>query len=188
MQHPAFPAALRETLLPRVAKPAAIKKLHGSDQPRDEPVAYGDLVEHNAAPKDLTPLQREIWEFTLTHAPRGVLKRIDTIVLRAWCVHAAMHQIATEQVNALGDDLMVETPSGALVQSPYLGILNRQSVIVERFANLFGFTPVARARLGAAGSSNAIAAEALLKPVYGKEGGLEQSLEDYLEAAPRTRH
>lgn len=173
--------------MPTKAKPSALKKLHGSDQPRDEPAAHGDLVVDNAAPRDLSPLQREIWEYTLAHAPRAVLKKIDAIVLRAWVVCASLHQMATEKVNALGDDVMIELSHGQIVQSPYVGMLNRQSIIMRGLASEFGFTPVARARLGAI--SHAPAAEGLVRPEYGKDGPRE-SIEEYLDRAPgaATQH
>jgi P27 family predicted phage terminase small subunit len=169
----------------QVPKPAALKKLHGSTEPRDEPVAYGDLVVANACPKHFTPSQREIWEYTLANSPRNVLKRIDSFVLEAWVVAVSLHRAAVEAVNALGDDIMVETPNGHHVQSPYMAVINRQAFIMKTMATEFGFTPVARARLGSGGHTT-IAGEALVKPgVYTKDGPRE-SIEDYLDRASRT--
>lgn len=177
--------------MPYKAKPAALKKLHGSTEPSDEPVAHGDLVVDNAAPANLSPLQREIWDYTLAHAPRNVLKRIDKFVLVAWCVSVSEHQIALEALNALGGDRLAETPNGHRQQNAWIGMLNAQASVMRALAGEFGFTPVARARLGSIGSQNAaaIAGEALSKPIYGKDGPRE-SIEDYLDRAPRatTKH
>lgn len=190
MQHPAVAGALRGQHMTRGQrpKPAALKKLHGSTEPSDEPVAHGDLVVENACPKHFSPAQREIWSFTLAHSPQNVLKRIDSFVLQAWVVAVSLHELATQKLNELGDDVMVATPNDHQIQSPYVGMLNRQALIMRSMANEFGFTPVSRARLGGLGS-NAPAAEALVKPVYGKDGPRE-SLEDYLDRSARatTKH
>jgi len=43
--------------------------------------------------------------------------------------------------------MLVKTPNGAAVQNPYLGIVNRQAVIMKALAAEMGFTPAARTRI-----------------------------------------
>src|SRR5262249_55614481 len=47
---------------------------------------------------------------------------------------------------------VIRAPSGMLVQSPYIGMMNRAAVLMLRIAEQLGFTPVARPRLVAEGS------------------------------------
>jgi phage terminase small subunit len=40
-----------------------------------------------------------------------------------------------------------ESPSGYPMQSPYIGIANRQAELMIRLASEFGFTPASRSRI-----------------------------------------
>jgi P27 family predicted phage terminase small subunit len=42
---------------------------------------------------------------------------------------------------------MVKSPTGYPMQSPYLGLANRQAELMMRIASEFGFTPASRSRI-----------------------------------------
>ena len=109
-------------------------------------------------------------------------------VLEAWVVAVSLHRAAVEAINALGDDIMVETPNGHYVQSPYMAVINRQALMMKFMATEFGFTPVARARLGSSGHTKV--GESLVKPGAYAKGGRRESIEDYLDRAAEisTQH
>jgi len=44
---------------------------------------------------------------------------------------------------------MVKSPSGYPMQSPYIGLANRQAELMMRIASEFGFTPASRSRISA---------------------------------------
>jgi P27 family predicted phage terminase small subunit len=82
------------------------------------------------------------WNFALDHAPRGLLREIDRAMLTSWVVAEHIHRKAARQVFA--SQLLIKTQSGSIVQSPMLGILNRQVVLMKALAAEMGFSPAAR--------------------------------------------
>jgi len=120
-------------------KPTVLHRLHGALNPTRhsnrqlEPVARGALEE---PPADLNAAEREAWHYAIEHAPRGVLKQIDRAVLTLWVKTAERYrraEAAHAEINAespLPD--VVRTPSGMLVQSPYIGMMNRTALVMTR--------------------------------------------------------
>lgn len=102
-------------------------------------------------PEWLTPSQREIWIRCLADAPEGLLKRIDGALLETYVTSLDMYRTACQmqaRLDATGLPLLVQSPKvGALVQSPYLPIINRQAVILKHLAAEMGFSPTARSRI-----------------------------------------
>src|SRR5215470_13763841 len=140
-------------------KPTALHRLHGSLNPTRhadrafEPVAQGALEE---PPADLTDEERAAWLYAIEHAPKGVLKQIDRAVLTLWvktCERYRRAEEAQAKINAQAPmPDVIRAPSGMLVQSPYIGMMNRAALLMLRIAEQLGFTPVARPRLVAEGS------------------------------------
>ena len=140
----------------RKPKPTTLHRLHGTLNPtrhRDrafEPQAAGAL-EDMAPPESFNEGEAEAWRYALEHAPRGVLRHIDRDVLALWCqakerfrrAEATQAQINAQQ--ALPD--VIRAPSGMLVQSPYIGMMNRAAILMLKLAEQLGFTPVSRPRL-----------------------------------------
>lgn len=130
----------------RKPKPTHLKLLAGNPGGRPlndaEPRPEGDLV---APPAWLTEAQKLGWRHAIEHAPRGLLKRLDGSLLAAWCVAEDTHRIASGKVSEFG--MVVKTPAGVLIQSPYMAIVNRQVVIMARLAEQLGFSPAARPRI-----------------------------------------
>jgi P27 family predicted phage terminase small subunit len=145
----------------RKPKPTALRLLDGNagHRPinRDEPIPLGDL---GAAPDWFTPAQKQHWDIALSNAPIGMLKRLDASTLAVWSIAADLHQRACEAQAKLDAStalpLLTKSPSGMAMQSPYLGIVNRQALIMLRAASELGFTPSSRSRV----KTNAASAKA----------------------------
>lgn len=141
----------------RRPKPTALHRLqgtfhtgkHGRGRAR-EPLPAGDLDE---APPWFTETQREVWQYALDHAPKGVLKRIDLGMLVAWVEAFDRHREAMEMQAQLDRSaslkLLIRTPTG-LIASPYNDILDKTAKKMFRAAQELGFSPAARPRLHAA--------------------------------------
>ena len=96
-------------------------------------------------PKELPPLAVEEWnrivgELTVL----GVLSRFDRGPLAIYCGAYAAWAVAFEAMQKYG--MMIKSPTGYPVQSPYMAIMNRQAEIMLRIASEFGFTPASRSR------------------------------------------
>jgi P27 family predicted phage terminase small subunit len=130
----------------RKPKPTHLKLLAGNPGHRPlneaEPKPKGDLAE---APAWMTDAQRAIWAEAISHAPPGLLKKLDGSVFTAWVVALDFHRQATIACAVRG--LMTTTREGEAKQNPLLAVVNRQAVILVKCASELGFTPVARTRI-----------------------------------------
>lgn len=113
-----------------------------------EPRPAGNL---KACPDWFTLEQREAWDYAIAHAPGGLLKKLDRDVLAVWVVAADLWRQAVRaqaQVDAGKTlPLLTKTPNGMAQQSPYVGIISKQSQIMLKAAAELGFTPSARSRI-----------------------------------------
>lgn len=125
-----------------------------------EPKPTGELQD---APDWFTDAQRDVWSYGLRSAPRGLLKAIDLSVFTVWVVACDAHRQAAEQLAKLGPGGLLTrtatrhgrpdangnptTVGGSVVQSPLVGIMNRQALIMIKAAAEMGFTPSSRARV-----------------------------------------
>jgi P27 family predicted phage terminase small subunit len=131
-----------------------IHQLHGTFRTTrhrsraSEPVAPGQLEE---PPEDLTEKERESWHFAVENAPRGVLRTIDRDLLALWVKTRSRYDRAEAAQAKLNASLpmpdIIRTPSGAFIQSPYVGMMNRTALLLVRLAEQLGFTPTSRPRL-----------------------------------------
>ena len=136
----------------RKPKPSHLRVIEGNRGKRRlnarEPRPLGDLHE---APEWFTDAQRDVWTYAIANAPAGLLKRLDRDVMAGWCVACEMHRRATMQQAkidaASGLPLLTRSPEGHLIQSPYLPIINRQAVLMAKFAAELGFSPSSRSRI-----------------------------------------
>jgi P27 family predicted phage terminase small subunit len=140
----------------RRPKPTALHRLqgtfhtgkHGRGRAR-EPLPEGEL-DPLAPPPWFTAAQREVWQYALDHAPKGVLKRIDLGMLVAWVEAFDRHREAMEMQAQLDRSaslkLLIRTPTG-LIASPYNDILDKTAKKMFRAAQELGFSPAARPRL-----------------------------------------
>lgn len=127
-------------------KPTALKLVEGNPGKRPlnkrEPKPKGNLYD---PPDWLNEAQRKGWEYAIECAPYGLLKRVDRSTLTAWVVAENLHRQATEKLN--GGAMLIKTPNGMPVQSPYLSIINKQAMIMLKAASEMGFTPASRSRV-----------------------------------------
>jgi len=130
----------------RKPKPTALKLVTGNPGKRavnkKEPKPRGNLYD---PPEWLTETQRKGWEYEIESAPFGLLKRVDRSTLVAWVVAEDLHRQAAEKLN--GGAMLIKTPNGMPVQSPYLSIINKQASLMIKAASEMGFTPASRSRV-----------------------------------------
>ena len=116
--------------------------------PANEPLPAREL---SAAPDWLDPDELAEWNHAIEQAPRGMLRSLERDVLAVYVSALVMLRRATLAQRKLGEgkDLpfLAKTPNGMAVQSPYLGIINKQRLIVLKAAAELGFTPSARTRV-----------------------------------------
>jgi P27 family predicted phage terminase small subunit len=129
----------------RKPKPTWLKVIAGNPGRRplneDEPVPTGDL---SAPPEWFDDSQKAAWSYAVSHAPEGLLKRLDREVMVAYAVASALHRLASTKVAAQGP--IVKTKWG-IKPNPYMAVQNKQAVIMMRAAAELGFTPSARSRV-----------------------------------------
>jgi P27 family predicted phage terminase small subunit len=144
----------------RKPKPTAMHKLHGTVNVTKhrarldgEPIAVADIDAE--PPSWLTSSQKESWRYAIANAPRGVIRAIDRGMLVIWCEAEDRHRKAIiAQAKIDGDTdrpMLARTKDGGIIQSPYLGIINRAAALMMKAAEQLGFSPVARPRLASAG-------------------------------------
>lgn len=158
-------------------QPTVLRQLHGnpSDKamPVDEPEGVGDLW---APPGWFDDEQREQWHYAMDHAPPGLLTGTDRDTLVVWCCACVEYAKAVREVRASGQ--VVTTKAGNVIQNPYLSVMNRQALIMLKAGGEMGFSPAARASLGAR------APEFPHDSPTGGRGRSVDSLDAYLELKP----
>jgi P27 family predicted phage terminase small subunit len=131
----------------RKPKPTRLKVLTGNPgkrplnvaEPRPE-VAIPDC------PAELGETARREWNRLVGElAALKLLTNFDRVALAAYCGAYALWAEATEAIQKYG--VMINSPFGYPVQSPYVSVANRQAEIMMRIASEFGFTPASRSRI-----------------------------------------
>jgi P27 family predicted phage terminase small subunit len=133
----------------RRPKPTRLKLLTGNPGKRplnhDEPQPEAAIPE---CPPELSPLARKEWDRLAGElGALRMLTNLDRAALAAYCGAYALWAEATEAIQKYG--VMIKSPQGFPIQSPYLSIANRQAEIMMRIASEFGFTPASRSRISA---------------------------------------
>jgi P27 family predicted phage terminase small subunit len=131
----------------RRPKPTRMKVLTGNPgkrplnatEPQPEPVVPD-------CPGELGPSARHEWDRLVGQlASLRILTQLDRAALAAYCGAYGLWAEATEAIQKYG--VMVKSPTGFPMQSPYVAIANRQAEIMMRIASEFGFTPASRSRI-----------------------------------------
>ena len=108
-------------------------------EPQPEPIVPD-------CPVELGPAARREWDRLVAQlAPLRILTALDRAALAAYCGAYGLWAEATEAIQKYG--VMVKSPTGFPMQSPYVAIANRQAEIMMRIASEFGFTPASRSRI-----------------------------------------
>jgi P27 family predicted phage terminase small subunit len=138
----------------RRPKPTRLKFLTGNPgkrpmnehEPRPEPAIP-------ECPPELSPLARREWDRLVSElCALRMLTKLDRGALASYCGAYALWAEATEAIQKFG--VMIKSPQGFPIQSPYLSIANRQAEIMMRIASEFGFTPASRGRISTPAPSN----------------------------------
>ena len=79
----------------------------------------------------------------------GLLTKIDVSALEAYCTAYARWVEAEDKIRAHG--MIVKSPKGYPMQSPYLAIANRAVDQMRGFLTEFGMTPSSRSRVSVGG-------------------------------------
>jgi P27 family predicted phage terminase small subunit len=162
------------------------KPSHGRKINENEPVPLGEL---DAPPDWLTDAQKDAWAYALSHAPPGLLRKLDRGMLAVWVVAEDTHRQASEKLQQTG--LLTKFEGVPVpVQSPFLSMVNKQAMIMMKAAGEMGFSPASRARVyaaaqtGAAPRPNTAAIDAQDKP------DAFMPLDEFLASPPPipTRH
>jgi P27 family predicted phage terminase small subunit len=125
-----------------------------------EPKPEGRLTD---PPDWFSEAQRQVWHEGLRDVPAGLLTAIDASVYRIWCVACDTHRQAAAELakhgpsglltltgtrpGPPGPDGRPTRTGGNPIQSPLVGVMNRQAVIMLKAAAEMGFTPSSRARV-----------------------------------------
>lgn len=130
----------------RKPKPTQLKVVQGTFR-KDranarEPKPSGDLT---SAPAHFTDTQREVWDYAIANAPKGLLKMLDLSVLEIWVTACVFHREASQKVTSTGQ--IIKSPSGYPVMNPYMANMNKQAQIMLKAAAEMGFTPASRSRI-----------------------------------------
>jgi P27 family predicted phage terminase small subunit len=133
----------------RKPKPTHLKAITGN--PGKHPLNHQEPRPEIAVPECPTELseaaQREWQRLVGELASLNLLTNLDRAALAAYCGAYALWAEATEAIQKFG--VMVKSPTGFPIQSPYVSIANRQAEIMLRISAEFGFTPASRGRIAA---------------------------------------
>jgi P27 family predicted phage terminase small subunit len=131
----------------RKPKPTHIRLVEGNAGKRPingkEPQPRGNLYD---PPHWFSETQRAGWAYAIDSAPPGLLKRVDRSALVTWVVAEDLHRQAAELLGT-SKAVLIKTPNGMPVQSPYIGIINKQALVMLKAASEMGFTPASRSRV-----------------------------------------
>jgi len=134
--------------------PTNILKMRGSrlveTRPKNEPVPVKGIPE---PPEFLraVPLAMEEWYRKVKLlSEQGTLGLIDDTMLGAYCLHYAIYcntieQVISEKQNTF--NLLIKTKNENVIQSPIVGIMHRELMIIRQLAAEFGMTPSARSSI-----------------------------------------
>jgi P27 family predicted phage terminase small subunit len=145
----------------RKPKPTAVLKLEGTflttrhgGRSAVENLAQGELAD-SAPPEWMTETQKAHWHRIIANVPYGILRNLDMETFANYIVTWDRFQRACEAQNRLDEGKIYpfvrRGPNGSPVESAFIGIMNRASLLLIRYAAEMGFTPSARARLASDG-------------------------------------
>lgn len=129
--------------------PLHLRELRGGKLPakaRSQPNWIERQKRRLRAPSNLSPSQMRIWRLLVKEAPARLLQPIDVVLLRRLVVHVDLAEQYEHKLRH--SPPLIKTPNGMPQQSPFVGMLNRQTLIVQKLLAELSVTPSERARLG----------------------------------------
>ncbi len=146
----------------RGRKPAPLELKLVRGNPGKRPLnASASVLQQPAAdlsepPSMLLEQAREHWDFAVANAPANLLKKLDMYLLAAWCnaAHRYEHNMRlaakADVIAVRGAKLAdVDMKDRPIMHSPYSQAARAYLKDMASLACELGFTPTARARLGA---------------------------------------
>jgi P27 family predicted phage terminase small subunit len=129
--------------------PTRLKVLRGTDRPdRRNPHEPTVQAATPRCPAHLGVEAKREWRRAAKHlAAVGLLTQIDRTALALYCDAWGRWVEALHALQTYG--LMVKSPNGYPMQSPYLAVANKASEQVRLLLGEFGMTPASRARVHA---------------------------------------
>lgn len=142
----------------RPPKPTEAKKRAGNPGKRKQPENV--LVGGRTAPEppaDLRPGALKAWrEVVPLLIDAGVLDTVDRQTLAVYCTAVELNELAASILaSGNGTGLVIVQPSGRVAPDPHFAVWKDTATVIRQFAEQFGLTPSARARLGHGGVSGA---------------------------------
>jgi P27 family predicted phage terminase small subunit len=135
-----------EVLVPQNTVPTAIKILRGN--PGHRPLPENEPTPELGAemPEGLSSEAARHWpKISALLEDMGVLTNVDAQALALYCEVFARWRYACTQLARYG--LVVKSPSGYPIQSPYLAIENRAQDQMVALMREFGMTPASRTKV-----------------------------------------
>jgi P27 family predicted phage terminase small subunit len=133
----------------RKPKPTKLKLVDGNPgkRPLNESEPDPDQEEEcPQAPERLNDVAKAEWDRIAPELYNlGLLTKIDTAALEAYCSAYARWLEAEDKIRELG--MLVKAPSGYPIQTPYLSIANKAIEQIKAFLTEFGMTPSSRSRI-----------------------------------------
>ena len=112
-----------------------------------QPVAPGAIFD---PPGHFSARQREIWQQTLTNAPRNLWRAVDAGMLTGYVLGLSLWETANLEQQKLDvgnqNPLLVVSERGAIL-SPYLRVMRLGAEMVARFGAELGMSPSSRSSL-----------------------------------------
>ena len=132
-------------------KPTQSLRLSGSWRGKTRKGEPNLPLELPAKPDWLTPDAANHWQSLVECiGPMRVLTKADGLSLAQFAEYLARWHKATDMLNRYGDVLPVKDASGTTIgmrRSPWVGLQLDYGMMIRRYAQEFGMTPSARARL-----------------------------------------
>jgi P27 family predicted phage terminase small subunit len=134
--------------------PTQLKLLRGN--PGRRPISEGLRPEQSAnvpePPPFITGYAADEWWCVATELHRlGVLTKVDTATLAAYCFSYGQWRDAAELIASMQGDpargMVIRTQFGGAAENPLLSIARKAAHDMVRFGNEFGLTPAARSRI-----------------------------------------
>lgn len=107
-------------------------------------------------PSMLLEEARSYWDYAILHAPRNLLRKLDVYLLAAWCNAAARYEhnmrlaAKSDVIPVRGAKLAgLDSKDRPIMHNPFSAAARAYLKDMTLLASELGFTPTARARLGA---------------------------------------
>jgi phage terminase small subunit len=129
-------------------KPAVIRALEGNPGRRPIEESGIEALGEPFIPEHLADDARGCIEVIRQSMPSSVYSALDSFLLSAFGTAWALHKLAAHKISAPDfKQVYAVNETGALAQSPWIAILNKQALILASLGDRLGLDPRSRAAL-----------------------------------------